>query len=340
MLLGLSIEFWLGTLVTVAAGIIAVLFTFPRRIRGRIAIGFTGSLGLVSEIAHEIPNLRISYKDGDLRGLISIVYGTLINTGDIDVGRSIITHFPTLALSKNAEWSEFTLGSIANGIDAEANTLSPREVRITWGLLKPGESIPFYALIKTVNLADIRDIIRGNGIEIGARIENISIGFERDIVDTPERVRRKVSDSLGVLAAISVLILFLVSIGTYILVREAASRVITYELKSHPNEIYIFESGGDEDTTFLRYPSMDSAIRLKNSDLLDVQISGLQPLISSRARLIARVVSGTIIVGFFLILWISLFRQILRTLKKYRSMNPSGTFRDIIGRKSRGANVD
>jgi len=254
MWLGLSIEFWLATVITIIVSAAGVLVTIRKRPSGQIAVGFTLVFELVSQIAHEFSNLRITYKGDDIHSKITLVSGRIINTGDIDVGRSIVTHYPSIRLKNGAEWKEFELGKTNEGIDPEVEAVSESEVRVRWGLLKPGESIPFSSLIKTPENADNTSFYRGSLTEISARIENVAVKFERDIVDTPEKVRRRISDSVGVVVTISVLFIFgAVYVGSNILTGVTPA-VITYELLDHPDETYTLASVSSTEASFQRYP--------------------------------------------------------------------------------------
>jgi hypothetical protein len=201
MLLGFSTEFWVATAVTLIAAAVSIYCALKPR-RRAFAVGITRSANLTSEVAREVPNLRVLYQGADVEGELVWLSGVVVNTGSYDIGKSIVSRFVTLELEEGAEWKEFSLAEAAPGIDATLMMHSASKVEVQWGLLRPRELVRFNALVRTSDRSLVERIREGRGINVDARVEDTRCVFDgkfESLASSTEAVRRLGNASVSVM---------------------------------------------------------------------------------------------------------------------------------------------
>ena len=178
MWLGFSVEFWAGTVIGLAGIFIPMFFSRARQ-RGRIALAITQSASLMSEVAREVPNLKVLYADKEIEHELIWISGIIVNVGRSDVGRSVVAQFPRLLLTEPASWQEFSILNAQAG-QSQARLLTQNEVEIQWTLLKPFESIAFAALVSTEDHDLVNRLRLGKDVQLFARIENCEFKFSQE----------------------------------------------------------------------------------------------------------------------------------------------------------------
>jgi len=143
-----------------------------RRRRGKISVTITNTTNLLSDVARQIPNLKVFYQQKELAEELVWVAGHLINIGDLDIGKSLVSQFPILRLDEGIEWREFCLDDVPKVIAARSQILSASEVQLNWDLLRPNEAIRFWAVIRTTERSVGWALAHGYCMSVSARIEN------------------------------------------------------------------------------------------------------------------------------------------------------------------------
>jgi len=181
MWFGYSKEFWLGSVLAALFAVISTTIGLRRR-RSKILVGIVQSASLLSEVAREVPNLKVLYNDKELGDELVWITGVIANTGKQDVGKTTVATFPMLKLGSNAEWREFSIGPLRDGLEAKHIVHDRSTVEVVWNILRSYESIPFTALIGTSDRSFVASLRDGQGLEVSARIENKDCEFEGELV--------------------------------------------------------------------------------------------------------------------------------------------------------------
>ena len=173
-------------------GIAISLIFGIRRSRGSILVGISRSASLLSEVAHELPKLKVFYNDKELEEELIWVSGFLVNEGNQDIGKSIVAEYPILKLFGNAVWREFSLTALSGGLSANGTIRNEKEVEVSWNILQSNETLPFFALIGTTDETFAASLRAGQGMSVTARIENVRCAFAGQIasVNSLKSMRR------------------------------------------------------------------------------------------------------------------------------------------------------
>lgn len=180
MWLGFSFEFWV-TFFLALLGIVVSVVLGLRRTQGCLEVGIIRSASLFSEVANDLPNLKVLYNDKQLDGELIWISGIIANSGDRDIGSTIIARYPILKLTGAGKWCEFSLGAVPEGLDASRTMIDETGVEVHWNILRRDETIPFVALISTNDRGCASELRAGKGLSVSARIENVTCKFEGQI---------------------------------------------------------------------------------------------------------------------------------------------------------------
>ena len=184
----MSIEFWAGT--AVAISLVVLQFYFPSRIRGHTLLFFLKrSVNFTSEVMKEVPDLALHYKGRSVEGDLIWISGVLLNAGNKDVGKTIISHFPQIHIVGEAQWLEFSTS--ASETDVESIIVSSKLVDLKWDILRASNGIEFDALIQSAQPHYIESLRAGHGLSVSSRIENVRIECKGELSLSYSRMRNK-----------------------------------------------------------------------------------------------------------------------------------------------------
>jgi hypothetical protein len=296
MWLGLSIEFWAETCVAIVVAIVTVYVTLPRAKRNEVKISFSGPFSVLSHFGRETPKLRILYNNVDVQGEIAWLEGVLFNAGNMDVGPSTVIQYPVLALGEKAEWAEFSLDGARSDIEAVTEQISSSQIRIRWALLKPGESIPFQALVRASDSEELWRIRTGESFSVSARIENVDVRYDSDNVLSASGAHYKMRDALSGVVGSAVVLLMTCGLLAFMEYSAQRNLALTFEIPNHTKELYLIDPYNGGKLTFDRYPD-----KLRSVELTVGQIANLK----TKAAVLNRYGSEKALVHR--ILWVAIF---------------------------------
>jgi hypothetical protein len=136
----------LGIVATVILGVWALIIALRHRYPGRITFVKEQTIALFDEIARNLPDLSVLYRQQPINANVVLVRAALVNDGKRDLAKSMVHRPVALLLPEGCKWLSPTVISSSRDVTAGISSPKEREVTISFDLLRCNEYIRFQVL--------------------------------------------------------------------------------------------------------------------------------------------------------------------------------------------------
>ena len=203
----------LGVLITIIIGIIGVKYTFKQQKRTELTFFKNTCISLFKAIVQNLDGIEIKYQGNRIGENLILFKGTIFNTGNIDIDKSIIHKPLTIELPKTCSWIKYKIIDKSDGLDVEP-IKEENNVVFNWELLKEGEYFTFDSLIEYHS-----DSEENKNKELDLRKDLLEkISFNTRITNL-KSVKKEISIPrlvpFGILIFLSIVLLNILLVGSY-----------------------------------------------------------------------------------------------------------------------------
>jgi hypothetical protein len=154
--MGIDWSLWIniiGLLLGVISIVLGIDYFKRKRYPGRISFIQLNSINLIDDIVKNFDEISILHNNRNVKENIIYYKGCFINTGEIDITRSLIEKNLSLSFTNN-KWLKIKSTNSSDGLKCEARLIDEATVEFDFNLLRKNEFFEFEALIELNSDAD------------------------------------------------------------------------------------------------------------------------------------------------------------------------------------------
>ena len=137
-----------GLLLTVVLGLLGIFVTVRRRLPGQIVFVRSEAISLFDAGAKNMPRLSILFDGQAVKETLSMLKGTIINAGDLDITKEMVERPLTALLPEGFRWLSVTVTYSSPDLRAGVEIFDARSLVFDLGLFRRKEKISFEALVE------------------------------------------------------------------------------------------------------------------------------------------------------------------------------------------------
>lgn len=137
----------IGLVVTIVFGFLGLRYTLLDRRKTEVIFLKNASISLFKTIVKNLDDIEIKFRGSKINENLILFKGTLFNSGNVDIEKSIV-HMPLeIELPSNYNWVSHNIIDMSEGLGLTAQ-ISGNKLIFEWDLLKEGEFFTFDSLIE------------------------------------------------------------------------------------------------------------------------------------------------------------------------------------------------
>ncbi len=206
---------FLGIIATIVIGIWGIRYASKQKVKTQLLFIEHNCISLFKSIVKELEDIEIKYKDKVIDENLIMFKGTLFNSGNSDIDKSIIHKPLSISLPSNYTWTKAKI--IDKSIDVVINdSIENNHLVFNWDILKENEYFTFDSIIEykptpdNKSNSDDYDITRelSRNIDFNHRITNLKSIIKEKIPSKPMSLLGLIFLSLYLLSIVGVCLYF------------------------------------------------------------------------------------------------------------------------------------